>query len=63
NSGGDDDQSASVSMSFEDDFESSVGAEFGELGPEGAELTDGGGGRGRGRGSRGNRGGGRNSRR
>jgi polyribonucleotide nucleotidyltransferase len=62
-SGTDDDGSESVSMSFEDDFESVVGEEFGELGPEGAELSDGGGGRGRGRGSRGNRGGGRNSRR
>jgi polyribonucleotide nucleotidyltransferase len=66
-SGGDepdsDSDSASVSMSFEDDFESIVGEEFGELGPEGVELSDGGGGnRGRGRGSRGNRGGGRNRR-
>jgi len=67
-SGDSDDAGAadSVSMSFEDDFEASVGEEFGELGPEGAELNDGGGNnRGRGRGGRGggnNRGGGRNRR-
>ncbi|MFW2380653.1 MAG: polyribonucleotide nucleotidyltransferase [Acidimicrobiales bacterium] len=60
----DDDSSESVSMSFEDDFESAVGEEFGELGPEGAEISDGGGNRGRGRGGRGgNRTGGRNNRR
>ncbi len=64
-SGSDDAASASdsVSMSFEDDFESAVGEEFGELGPEGAEISDGGGNRGRGRGGRGgNRGGGRGRR-
>ncbi len=64
-SGSDDEASDSVSMSFEDDFESALGDEFGELGPEGAELSDGGGNnRGRGRGGRGgnNRGGGRNRR-
>jgi polyribonucleotide nucleotidyltransferase len=56
-------QSDSVSMSFEDDFESAVGEEFGELGPEGAEINDGGSNRGRGRGGRGgNRGGSRGRR-
>ncbi len=51
----DSDESAgdSVSMSFEDDFESALGEEFGDLGPEGAEISDGGGNKGRGRSSRG----------
>ncbi len=63
--GGSDSETESVSMSFEDDFEAAVGEEFGELGPEGAELNDGGNNRGRGRGGRGgnNRGGGGRNRR
>ncbi len=56
NDGDREDAGSSVSLSFEDDFESSLGGEFGDLGPEGAEVGDGGRGRGRGGRERGSRG-------